>query len=310
MNDTPTALSADQVNHIIPTNDSELMIGGIWGVAKKGQTWMATDGVRVVLWAGYSGVYYVLMNDRSPWNGTVYVQSPKGFIGEVTTFPLIEAARRAAPLAKLAEYEMQFLIGICSCVSGVGFVAVMGTDALKFILENKDNFAKWSKAISAGVTARDILKQHTPMLYEKILDGVLLSVWASLPSIGGNLPDAVAKDPKIAARGAGVIVGKLGKKAMAQRLSVLSVVWTILWTVLVKAASSIPGALKITASEQQQRAVELVSTLRKVGVHIHDEEARKIIQEVTRNSEKVREALRNLKESFEPLKADDAIQSH
>ena len=303
--DAPFVLSPTQVNEVIPANDdSQLLIGGRWGYAKKGQTCMATDGLRVVLWAGHLGVFYVLVNELSPCNGISYFQTPKGFIDEVKTFPFIDAARRATPIAKLAEYEMQFLMGVCSCVSSVGFVTVMGTDALKFVLKNKDNFARWSKAVSVCFRVRDILKEHTPTLYEKILDLVLLSAWGGLKSIGGNLPEAMATDPMISARGAGVLVGKLGKKVMAQRLSALSVIWTILWTVLTKVASSIPGALKLTVSDQQQNAEQIVAALGSIGVPISDKEARKIIEEIMRNAntERVRDALRMLNESFEPFK--------
>ena len=83
-----------------------LSIGGIWGEVKAGETWLGTDGERLVLSASPRGVVFLLKPRAATPPAGVYQQSARGFVGEVTTYPWIEGARRAAssPFVKLVEW--------------------------------------------------------------------------------------------------------------------------------------------------------------------------------------------------------------
>jgi hypothetical protein len=77
---------------------TRLVIGGIWGEVQSGETWRGTDGRRLVLTAGWSGVIDLLNTD-----GRIYLQSATGFMSEVASYPFFDAARRAAPMARLVD---------------------------------------------------------------------------------------------------------------------------------------------------------------------------------------------------------------
>jgi len=79
---------------------------------------------------------------------------------------------------------------------------------------------------------------------------------AHASDVAENMVEAALKDPKIAGRGAGIITAKLGSAALNGRISVLSSIWTILSTVISKAPSTIPGALKISAEEVKALTLE------------------------------------------------------
>lgn len=305
MNDKPVELTADRLKTLNPSTESKLFLGGIWGNVESGQTWPATDGRRSVISADSMTVIYVLTGATHPTrNNKFFIQSSAGFRGEVTTYPFVEAARRAAPMARLAQLEMQIMIGIFAATSGVGLAAVVGTDVVDFCLKNHDNFGKWSKALAACVAVREVLRRHAPTLYDKVVDAVLIAAGAGVTESLRNIPEATANDPKLMGRFIGALIGKLGKQALSTRLSALSVVWILLSTVATKSLGAVPGALRMSLDERAKTADAIVTELRRGGVSLSAEDARKIVEEVAAKPQEIRASLEQLKAAFDGIRAE------
>ena len=74
---------------------------------------------------------------------------------------------------------------------------------------------------------------------------------------------------------------KIGKNAMSGRISVLSAVWTILFTIATKSLSSIPGAIQAATDafkekqlrEKAEVAQQLLTTIKKADIELTKEEA-------------------------------------
>jgi hypothetical protein len=250
-------------------------------------------------------VIYVLTAATNPTqNNKIFIQSSSGFRGEVTTYPLVEAGRRAAPMARLAQLEVQIMIGIFAACSGVGLAAVIGTDVLDFCLKNHDNFGKWSKAVGACLAVRTVLKRHAPTLYEKLIDAVLIGAGAGVTESLRNIPEAAANDPKVIGRFLGAVIGKLGKKAFSSRLSALSVIWVILSTLATKSLGALPRAVSLSLDERAKTAAAIIDELRRSGVILSSEDARKIVEEVAAQPQDIRASLEQLRAAFQGIHAE------
>lgn len=272
----PVAIDVQVAEKLIDTA-SKLTIGGIWGEVKSGETWLATDGSRLVMTASNGGVIYLLSTD-----GRIYRQSARGFVGEVTTYPFIEGARRAAPMVRLIELEVQFIMGVIGATSGVGFAVVAGTSILSFVVENRQKFTQWSRMVSAIMTARTALKQIAPTLYDKVFDALLFVL---IKDVLPNAPGAITADGL--AKMVGAIVGKLGKKAAEGKFSALTILATLLGNVAKNCLTAVPKAISITAGEYKQSADKLIETLRSSGVTVTAADAQKIFEEIRQHPKEI-----------------------
>ena len=305
MNHDPVELSAERVKTLNPSSQSKLFLGGIWGSVERGQTWLATDGKRSVISADSTSVSYVLTSATHPArNNKFFIQSSVGFRGEVTTYSFVEAGRRAAPMARLAELEMQIMIGIFAVSSGVGLAAVVGTDLVDFCLKNHANFGKWSKALGACVALREVLKRHAPTLWDKLIEAALVATGAAVGESLRNIPDAAVNDPKLMGRFLGALIGKLGKQAISSRLSALSVIWVLLSTVATKSLGAVPAALRLSLDERAKTAEAIIAELRRSGVMLTADDARRIVDEVAAKPQEIRASLEQLKSAFEGIRAE------
>jgi len=270
---------------------TSLYLGGIWGQVKSGQTWLASDGTRFVFSADSMSVVYAL-------KGKVYVQDSLGFANEVRTYPLVAAGRSAKPWIEIAQVEVKLMCGIVAGASGVGFAVVIGTEIGEFAFENRDNFRKWQRQLSAVLKARAILKQHAPMLYDKVFNAVLHQIYKD---VKGHLPDGVT--PEIVAFGVGVVVGSVGKKLAQGKFSLLAVIFVIVEQLAIRfSLGVIPGAIKITEDEYRKMADQILSQLRTAGVTIHDADIRKIVEEVRHHPAEIKKAFEEMKGEFEQAK--------
>lgn len=288
MANEPVALSTtDQILTHLNTK-SVLNVGGIWGQLGSGQSVMASDGLRFIWSADNVAVIYSQA-------GKFFMQSASGFSGEVRTAPIIEAGRRSMFMARVAEVEMKVLTGILAGASTVGFAAVIGTEVLEFVMENRENFGKWNRQLKAFLQARAYLKAHAPVLYDKVFDAILRQVYKDVKS---NLPHAVT--PDIVGFGVGVVIGSVGKKAAAGRFSLLSIAFVVLEQLVIRFSLGVaPGAIKLTEQEYSKMATQIITQMRTAGVILHDADVRKILDEVQRHPREVREALDLLRSAFQ-----------
>jgi hypothetical protein len=283
----PTPL--EHTETLIPLLDTRtvLHIGGIWGTVSSGDTWLATDGSRLVWSADGMMVIYTI-------KGKFYVQSSRGFIGEVTTYPWIEAARRAAPMVKLAEMEMKLLMGIVAGASGVGFAIVIGTEILEFVVENRDNFETWKRQLDVVLRTRAFLKANAPTLYDKVFSAILNKVYQDAKA---KLPDAITAET--VAFGVGVVLGTVGKKLAQGRFSLFALAFVIVEQLVIRFSLNVaPGALKITADEYRKLADEIIGKMRDAGVTVTEPDVRKIVEEVKNHPEDIKQAFKMLQEVF------------
>jgi hypothetical protein len=264
---------------------SKVYLGGIWGTAKAGQTFLASDGQRLILSAIPTDILYLLIPTGAVQGG-IYRQSVKGFFIEINTYSVIEGARRALPMARLAEIEMQIIMGITAATSWVGFIAVVGSDMSKFLLENKDNFSKWYRIVEVAWEVRSTLKRVAPTLYEKLFDTVLTGL---VKEILPNTPENI--NAEAAARMVGILLGKLGKRALESRLTILSIVWTILLEVTKKCLAQVPKTMKATVGEYKESADKVIRNLQSIGAQISPAEMQRIYDEISRNPREIKDAL-------------------
>src|ERR1700680_4267766 len=120
-NDFPLPIPHPELIVPLLNTDTSLQIGGIWGTATSGQTWMATDGERFI-WSA-DGMQVIYSRD-----GKFFTQSARGFVNDIRTYPAAAAGRSAQPWVRIAQVEVKLLMGIVAGASGVGFVVVVGTE--------------------------------------------------------------------------------------------------------------------------------------------------------------------------------------
>ncbi len=275
---------------VVPKLDSRstLALGGIWGEVKAGQTWLATDGARLIWSASSMQVVYSI-------NGRFFVQKASGFRGEVTTYPLIEGARRAAPMARLAEIEMKLLMGLVAGASGAGFAAVVGTELLAFVAENRDNFEKWQRQLRVVLEVRSALRAVAPTLYDKMFSAVLKQMWKD---VKGQLPDSVTAET--VAFGVGVVIGSVGKAATKGKFSVLGVLYVVLQQIVIRFGLNVaPHAVKLSVVEYGKLAQEVMRTLKEVGVVLTEGDAKKILDEAAKHPREIIATFEKLRGAFQ-----------
>jgi hypothetical protein len=273
--------------------NTSLYIGGIWGSIKAGQTVLASDGYRFVWCADNLTVIYSN-------KGKFYGQNSQGFVNEVRTAAATEAGRRAQFMAKVAEIEMKLLMGIVAGTGVAGFAIVVGVEIGGFVLENRENFAKWQKQLEAVLKARESLKKYAPTTYDKLFNAVLGQVYKDTKA---KIPDSVT--PEAVAFGIGVVIGSVGKKVITGKFTVLGLVFVIIQQLAVRfALNVVPEALKLTGEDYQKMAQEIIAKARNAGVTIHDLDAKKIVEEARQHPREIKEAYEILRGAFEELRTN------
>jgi len=278
-----------------------------------GVLFLTSQGQRFVLEANSSRVLYILQNPASTGNNKIYAQMTKGFMADVVYYPVEEAGRQLQTVKKIAEYEMQFIIGIFSVTSWGAFAAVLGMDVLEFAVKNQARFPKWARIIKAAMQTRQDLKKYAPTLYDKLLYSTLLIAWEGTKFAGSKpgevseaLADSAIHDPKIAGRGGGIIAGKLGIKVMNGRISILSAIWTILFTTASKALSAVPGAVQTATAafkdkqfhDKVQVADKIFEIIKGANVQVSKEETMVIVGEIYDHPRELVDSLSNLAKAF------------
>jgi len=296
------------------TNTSLRINNFIWAntPVKPGKIFLTSQGRRFVLEANQSRVIYILLKPGKD-NNKVYLQQSKGFIGDVTTYPFEKAGKNLQAVKTIAEYEVQILIGILSVTSWTAFTIVVGVDALDFTVKNKENFPKWSKIVQACLETRQDLKKYAPTLYDKLVYSTLLIAWEGTKfagsqkgEIASSVADSAMKDPNVAGRGAGIIMGKIGMNAMNGRLTVLSAIWAILFTLASKSVTAIPSAVKSTIEdiknstlkEKTELAMNIITLLRRTNIEITKDEAIAIVSEVMDHPKELINSISKLSKVF------------
>ncbi len=283
----------DQIKNYYPLKTHSVFnIGGLLNgiTLKSGETYPAPDAKRVILEATHDRVIFVEIKKYS--KPGLYIQTPSGFHQDWLDFIRLNSAKSLEATRVLAEWEVQFLVGVVAGTSWKGLALVIGVDVFEEAITKKKSKATKDAVRTLQVlfkTKRE-LKQVAPTL-ESVLSDL---VWMSLLKGQANyLAPTMLNDPKIAARAAGTIVTQISTQALDQRLTISSFIWSILTQVGTKAALTVPAALSKTVESfspsSPAAAVEKIQEMfSSLNIVLSDSEKKAIIKELSDNPDKIR----------------------
>lgn len=303
-NSFPILLSSEDLAEIDMPVGRPFLVGAL-GFAKSGEVWVGPKGRCLILGVSTKHVVFVALDGNQA--GRAFLQETAAFASDLRFTPVADGARRALFAAKLVEYELQFIAGVVSVCSGVGFVAVTGSDLIRFFVQHRHQIQLWRRYISALLKVRRVLKKYAPTLWDKIVNRLLLFAWngaKAAVAVGGedvlaNMPEAALTNPQVVGRGLGMIAGTLGAQLLNARLGALRLILSILSKILAKTVAAGVAAVKMTINEHAAEAREIVEAIRTGGASLTVEEAQTIMQEVQSHASEVKDALAELARAFQ-----------
>ncbi len=298
---------------IHPKGPSKLATGRpISQTLQVGQKWKGPAGNRIVLGfsiagSNYKGHSYVFFATES---GQAYVQNEVGFEADLLAWVTEDLTRSLKPVKFMVDLTGNVLVGAIAASGWGGFLLVTTMGVTPWIIKHRNDFDDWIDAFLAVLAVRATLKAVAPTLYDKVFDSVLISAWRGFKAafgiygkqVAGDIPESIAADPKIIGRGVGALLAKVGKKGLAQRLTVVSVIILVLLEAIKAGAKAVPGAIKISSSEQLRTGKQIIDELRKVGVTVTQSETEKIFKEICEHPDEVKKALEKLDRTFEAFR--------
>jgi hypothetical protein len=290
----PVPIPVDQIQNYYPLKLSSVVnVGNPLNqlALKAGVSYPAASGHnRIIIEATKDKILFVSYSDAKSAPG-FYIQSPNGFHQDWLDLVLLDAARHTAPAVTLAEWEVQFLVGVIAGVGWRGLAAVVGVDVFEEAITQKKTKATKDaiRMLQILLAFRKELQPVAPTLTSVVSDLMWLSLLKGQKQF---LASEMANDPKVAARAAGTISAQLGKQALDQRLTATSFIWTILSQVGIKGALTIPAALsktvsKLSSSDPKDIASNIEDALKSVGVVLSPAEIAEIIRELEANPVKI-----------------------
>lgn len=314
--------AAQATKRIVP--NSVLERGGSLsqsGTHKAGSLRAGLDGSRLVLSITRTETIFILLDAAGPGSearelnpmrgipGTIYSQRTQAFLDEWDSVFWHKIALRLQPVKALIELEINVMLAMISCAGPAGMALVLGVDAIQFIVVNREKFPVWAEMAGVLLSVRGTLKKYAPTFYDKLISAIFYGTKRSaLAAVGfagddviENVPAAMAKDPKTTGRLIGALVGNLGKAAFAARMTLIGVILALVKTLVTKAVLAVPGAIGLTAAEKVRTANEFVIHFRKIGVPIAQEEAMKIVEELTTHAREVRDAVERMNQAIVTL---------
>lgn len=289
----PVLIPAGQIGNYYPLKtSSSIKVGAALTslTLKSGEIYPTTMGKRVIIEVTKDRVIFVeqLNTQKSP---AFYIQTPHGFHLNWLDVIRRDAANKTAGAVILAEWEVQFLVGVVAGGSWKGLAAVIGVDILEESMTQKKTRATKEavRVLQILLAFRKDLRAVAPTLTNVISDLMWMTLLRGQQQF---LVSEMAKDPKVAARAAGTIAAQLGKQAMDQRLTVTSFIWTILSQVGIKATLTVPAALsktveKLSTSDSASIVTNIENALKTVDVILSPAEKAEIIKEIEANPVKI-----------------------
>lgn len=283
---------------------------------KPGKIFLSSQGRRLIIEANNRRVIYMLVKSQGTDLNKIFMQPSAGFVGDIVSYPYEQAGRDLQTVKKLAEYEIQILIGILSTTSWTSFAIVASADALQFFVSNKDNLSTWGPILKTCLEVDSDLRKYTPTLRNKLIYSTLLIALEGSEfaishegELVGKLAQSAVENPNVAGRGMGIIAGKLTRSALDGKLSVLSAVWAVLLTFVTKTAAAIPGAVSLTKDEIDTLSLkesvalagELIAIVSKADIELSEADAKKITEEVSAHPNEIKNALQKLSAAFQTI---------
>ena len=160
----PSEIDDELLKKRCSAESGKIQVGGMFGIqVERGQLLPDKHEQRrliVHVDAVFGGITFVTNNKG-------YEQSSRDFEDDVWAgFITKKVAESTKSILKLIEIEWAFFKGVISAASLGGFLIIHGVDVVGWILENKDEIPKKIKAIGLLLSARRILKEFAPSLYD------------------------------------------------------------------------------------------------------------------------------------------------
>ncbi len=289
----PIQVPVDQISKYYPLDTrSKVTVGTLLNqlTLAAGETYHVPGGRRVILEAKSHQVLFLSITDNKALP-RFYLQKPSGFHQAWLDTIRLKAASSLKPVETLAQWEVEFLTG---CIAGLGWKGlslVIGSDILQEALNQRktESIKRTVRTVQVIFQFKKELREVAPTLESFISNTLWLTL---LKGQGNHLLPATLQDPKAAARAAGTIAVQLDRKAVNNRLTASSIIWTICSQFGVKAVVKIPDAVSRTIEEYDISSPEnLVSTVEKVtstlDITLSKEERQAITTEVTTHPKEI-----------------------
>lgn len=303
-------IPSQRVHALKASLDGKIFIPAFFGYYVKVGDFLSTYvGRIIILKANYHGVTFTVVDSiAKDLIGKTYYQEAADFKGDMRTYPFHEAGKKARPIVKIAELELNLIMGIASAASGVVLAAVIATNITQFVVENEKEFPRWMNMLKVVFAVNNTIKKYAPTLHRKtisfLLKGLLKGVKIGTVPVASNLPAAYYRkkvDADNLAKLLGTIIGSIGKRALKKRISVGAIFWVIIQKVIIDVLKTFPGAVSITVGQKKKMAKNLIQQFRKAGVKISEAEAMKIIKEIRRNPEIIKKNFKRLQNTLRKL---------
>ena len=104
----------------------------------------------------------------------------------------------------------------------------------------------------------------------------------------------------------GIIAGTLKSQAFDGRITILSAIWTVLFTLATKALSSAPSAgsksldnlSELSIEDKLSASNEILRLMKYSGAHLTEEESKKIIKAVETHPKQLKQLKQSLKQLY------------
>jgi hypothetical protein len=258
---------------------------------KTGLTYPSTKGNRIIIKVTKDYVIFVKVDGRKHFPH-FFIQSCSGFQIDWLDLVRINAAKKLIATEILADWEVQFLVGVVAGSGWKGLSFVIGMDLFEEAVTKTKTKASLEviRMLQILFTFHLELKQVAPTLSSVITDVVWLSL---LKGQEQYLIPAMVHDPKIAARAAGTISAQVGKQVLQSRLTISSLIWSTLSQVGIKAVMTIPTAISDTIGSFNTTDTNTVITkigeiLNTINIVLSDDEKVLIVREIEKNPIRIR----------------------
>lgn len=289
----PVLIPASQIKNYYPLKTSSAVtIGNAMNslTLRSGEVYPAVVGKRIIVEATKEKVLFVEASNAQAVP-RFFLQTPYGFHLQWLDVIRRDAASKTAGAVTLAEWEVQFLVGVMAGAGWTGLAVVIGVDIFEEALTRKKTrtVQEAVRVLQVLLETRRELSQVAPTLTVVLSDVMWLTL---LKGQNDFLLASMAHDPKIAARAAGTIVAQIGKTAVDQRLTVSSAIWILLSQLGIKGILTVPAALSktvdhISSTDPESILVNIELMLKHLEIVLSHEEKKLILRELESNPEKI-----------------------
>ncbi len=289
----PVPIPANQIKNYYPIQtQSTTTVGTLINQVrfKAGEVYEVPGGRRIIVEATSERIIFVEIKGNRFLPG-FFIQTPKGFHSQWLDVVRKAAASKLATVTTLAEWEVQFLVGVVAGSGWGGLAIVVGVDLFEESITRKKTKATKDaiRTLQVLVAFRRELNLVAPVLTSVLCDFVWLTLLKGQAKLLGP---TMAGDPKVASRAAGTIAAQLGKKALDQRLTVSSIIWTVLSQLGIKGALTVPATLSNTidllkSTDPESVLKNIESALSTMDIVLSQEERQLILKELEANPIKI-----------------------